>query len=43
MEFTNKELDLLYRALEQFRNILYYKNKEYIQTISYLLGNENIR
>lgn len=42
MEFTNKELDLLYRALNQFRDVVYYKNSEYIQTMSNLFGNENI-
>lgn len=42
MEFTNKELDLLYRALNQFRDVVYYKNSEYLQTMSNLFGNENI-
>jgi hypothetical protein len=42
MDFTNKELDLLYRALDQFKNVVYYKNSEYIQTMSNLFGNENI-
>ena len=42
MDFTNKELDLLYRALGQFRDVVYYKNSEYIQTMSNLFGKENI-
>lgn len=42
MEFTNKELDLLYRALKQFGDVVYYKNSEYINTMSNLFGNENI-
>lgn len=42
MEFTNKELDLLYRVLKQFGDVVYYKNSEYLQTMSNLFGNENI-
>lgn len=42
MDFTNKELDLLYRALQNFRDVVYYKNSEYIQLMSNLFGTENI-
>lgn len=42
MEFTNKELDLLYRSLKLFGDVIYHKNSEYLQTMSNLFGNENI-
>lgn len=43
MEFTNKELDLLYRSLKIFGDVIYHTNSEYIQTMSYYFGNENIQ
>lgn len=43
MEFTNKQLDLLYRALKQFRDVVDYKNSEYLQHMICLFGNENIQ
>lgn len=42
MEFTNKELDLLYRSLKIFRDVLWHKNSEYIQTMKTFFGAENI-
>lgn len=42
MEFTNKELDLLYRSLKLFGDVIYNKNSEYLQTMSNFFGNENI-
>ncbi len=42
MDFTNKELDLLYRSLAIFRDVLYHKNSEYIQTMKTFFGTENI-
>ena len=43
MEFTNKELNLLRIALKNFGDVIYFKNSEYLQTMSNLLGNENIK
>lgn len=42
MEFTNKELDLLYRALTIFRDVIWHKNSEYLDIIKVYFGNENI-
>lgn len=42
MEFNNKELDLLYKSLKMFGDVVYQKNSEYIQTMSIFFGNENI-
>lgn len=42
MEFTNKELDLLYRSLTIFRDVLWHKNSEYMQTMKTFFGTENI-
>lgn len=43
MEFTNKELNLLHIALKNFGDVIYFKNSEYLQTMSNLFGNENIK
>lgn len=42
MEFTNKELDLLYKSLKIFRDVVYHKNSEYLQEMGYFFGTENI-
>ncbi len=42
MDFTNKELDLLYRSLTIFRDLLWEKNSEYLQVMKHFFGTENI-
>ena len=42
MDFTNKELDLLYRALKIFRDVLWNKNSEYLESMKSFFGNENV-
>lgn len=42
MDFTNKELDLLYRSLTLFRDVVWHKNSEYLESMKGFFGNENI-
>lgn len=42
MDFNNKELDLLYRSLKIFRDVLWHKNSEYLESMKSFFGNENV-